>query len=349
MKDYAILVGIGSYPEDAELDPLKGPHNDLKRIQEWLVLGKEAGGGGLQPDDIITLTDNCDYELNANYDDIINAILSVKRAVVARTPDAANKPRPLAGRLYLYFAGHGIFPPAVQPADRMEAGFLPEDWRPDLAGKYIPVYQLSLMLNQEGYFEEIVVVSDACRSKLLQQISPQNLAITHDPDPLGGESRLLLCFAAKHEEYAKEQEIDGRFLGVFSKSLYDALVGAPRNQDGNVTYVELRQFIISRMATLLGPNDFQNPRIEVFAMGDQISLASGQLPSLTMSFKFTNGGYDDDIVLRDGDYNELVRFPAGSVDAQTIVHPAGQYTLEGPGDTVRDIYNYELEGLEVEL
>lgn len=347
--DFALLVGIGTYPEASELDPLKGPHNDLKRIRDWLTLPRTKGGGGVDPEDILMLTESDANGNDASKGSVYKAIWSIKAEAEKRAKEAGNPQRPWARRLYLYFAGHGVFPRPVTFMDRLEAAFLPEDWQPLWAGGYIPIYQLSLFLNQAHYFEEIVVISDACRNKLRKEVSPQNLDMPHDPDPLGGESRLLMCYAARHQEYAKEKEIGGKFLGVFSKSMSDALIGAARNGAGELTYKELRDFVDARMPVFLNENDFQHPRFEVLAMGEQIALATGDVAELEMRLKVGNGGYAEDIVLRDGDYNELARIPAGSTDAQTVKQPAGLYLLEGPGDRVRDIHNYELEGVEIEV
>lgn len=347
MMDYAILIGIGTYPDTAQLDPLKGPHNDLNRIEKWLIKPKAEGGGGLDENNILCLTEEGTQGQNASYGDIENAVTTVIASLSSH--NSGGQIRPWGGRLYLYFAGHGMFPPPIDPFARLEAGFLPEDWRPALAGKYIPVFQLALFLMQARYFEEIVVVSDACRSAMMQKISPQSLNFTHDPDPTGNESKLLLCYAARHNEFAVEREFDGKFMGVFSKALSEALVAAPRNANGQLTYLELKNFIESRMSNLRRPHDYQHPRFEVLAMGEQISLAEGPLPELEIRIKFSNGGYGDDIVLLDQEFNELARIPAGATAPVSISKTAGEYYLEGPPEVEREILNYELEGVDIVL
>jgi len=346
MQDFAILVGIKTYPKAAKLTPLKGPHHDLDRIEKWLLTSKSAGGAGLDSKCILRLTETANTNGNAQLSDIKTAVLAVKELAKAQRPGES---RPWARRLYLYFAGHGVFPPQADHFNWFETAFLAEDWQPDLAGQYIPVFELSLFLMQAGYFEEIVVITDACRSKMLATVPKQSISFTLDPNPEGKVSRLLVCYAASPNEFAAEHNFDGTDNGVFTKALSEALVAAPRNASGQLTRAELKDFVSKRVPKLLEKYEQQNPRFEVVAEGERIILAEGRPAELDIRITFANGAYNSDIIMRDAHFAEAARIPAGTTAAFSTSQPPGEYLLEIPGADDREVLNYELEGIDIEL
>lgn len=266
MKHYALLVGINEYPAESGLAALKGAVEDIRLFEDWLAT-KPVGGVAVVTRRVTVPPDN----ERASYVPIYDAIEELRED--AR--QAAGS-RPFAARLYLYFAGHGLFPRhAGTPGQTLtEAGFFPRDFRSHRA-TYLPLANIVQELASENYFEEIILFADACRDEPLQRIRPAANMLNIDEDETLTRSRIVLARAARPLERAYEDVFapSPSHRGVFSKAVMDGLVYAPRNSEGRLTVAGLKDYVAPRMAELRKGKKQQTPEVSFLSEVDSLVLS----------------------------------------------------------------------------
>ena len=110
-NDYAIVVGINSYPglvgEDGQPKSLDGPVNDALGIKEWLL---DPDGGGLEQANVICLCTPKVLPAGAPTSPAGHEIKAAFKWVVDRVKQARKEREADARRLYVYMSGHGFSP-----------------------------------------------------------------------------------------------------------------------------------------------------------------------------------------------------------------------------------------------
>jgi hypothetical protein len=255
-RDFAIVVGIGEYPE---LAPLGGPEHDARAFEAWLL---DKKGGAVPPEQIARiLSSNYGPPFAASADDAEPTQLRIQGAVnklraIARRNDDAGEGRVVGDRLYLYFAGHGF-----APRDDQTAILTANARREDAGNHWLGQYTAD-WFRKAGYFEEIFLFMDCCR----ETYSVPSLYMPISPEPAQDEveRRWFQGMGTKLSRLSREKPIDGTVRGVFTTALLRGLDGAaavPGDPQGKITVGSLSDYLYNGMKTLLTPEERADPEI----------------------------------------------------------------------------------------
>ncbi len=263
--DWAIVVGIQSYPE---MPPLEGPDNDALDFYNWLI---DEKGGAVPPKRaqlIITPRDKIPFK---NPEKAVPTYMQIEKAAYKLVKRAGTNPlkdghKYVGRRLYMYFAGHGFAPREEQTAlimanankTRIGAGY---HWLGQRTAEWF---------FRAGYFDEIVLLMDCCRSILpVPELSwPWSDDTAHD---FQERVKRFYAFATGWSLEARgERDKDGKVHGIFTQALLDGLrkYGNAPNSDV-VTTDSLSAYIRSRIPGLQ-PSDFRVDSFEVGKVSEHI-------------------------------------------------------------------------------
>jgi hypothetical protein len=207
---YAIVVGIDRYPA---LTDLRGACNDADAFHRWL--SAPEGGAvpaaqtrlhlGREAVDARTAAPK-KWEIDADLGDLVEAVR-------ARPPTAGRS------RLYLYFAGHGI------AAGGGSAAWLMADAKHNMfTNLALGPYQA--WLDRCRDFDEVVIVSDCCRS-IMTKVPEAPQPYTPCDEPARNEQRVFLVHAADVGHRAFEIRTAGEDArGHLTRALLEGLGGA---------------------------------------------------------------------------------------------------------------------------
>lgn len=158
LNHHALVIGIQNY---REFQPLSAPNRDATRFCRWLTDIAKVPRENIQP----VLGEANGTPTN---NDIINALDNLGLRLRQWK----------GGRLYIYFAGHGIGPKVN------EVALLPADAR--IGALHHQVYGTAEIIDhlfKTRYFDEIVMFLDCCREA--QEVTP--LSLPYRPlDPVAG-------------------------------------------------------------------------------------------------------------------------------------------------------------------
>lgn len=243
--DHALVVGIRRYRDgDKEgnwVPNLKGPDNDALAIAEWLGLPE---GGGLPADNIrvVRSADAPDPFPDggaAPQQHAIEAALSD----IAFLPGTAYKEggKNYAGRrLYIYVSGHG-FAKNVDEAALITAEAVKQRPLNVLITSWLDWYY------RAAHFKEYVLWVDTCLSNApTPYLKACDLNASTGADIELG--RRFFAYSAGFNKQAVENEIDGRWHGVFTYALLQGLRGAAA---GGVTSESLRDYLRNNMKSFM--------------------------------------------------------------------------------------------------
>ena len=268
---YAVLVGVGQYPNFDESLQLKGPSNDIRLARNYLL-----HVAGFQEDHIVWLSDNA-------------PTLPTRASILAALKNLEGKVRK-GDFVLLHFSGHGSRQPAKSEAteelDGYDEIFLPADakgWN-----KGIGSVENAIIDDEIGVFissyrrqgADVWVLFDSCHSGTMtrgvgddsvrtRKIPPTALGISERP--AGGvvtrstgpqapafldgssdaERGMLIAFSAAHtSEEAPEMPLPKRSegseqRGLLSYSVYTGLAHYP-----GVSYRQLAQLVTDQYASL---------------------------------------------------------------------------------------------------
>lgn len=257
--DYAIVVGIDKYPLLKSLD---GAVYDAERFVDWL---KSSKGGNLQDDRVTTILSR-DYDAPLDPMDtrpITNDIYRVYRSLNTEAKARADKTKPIARRLYLFFSGHGF-----GPDDFEEACLFMANASTDALGEHIPGVQLANFFVRSGHFSEVVLLMDCCRERMLS--APFRGIPMVDPSPGAGLGTLsFFGLAAPWGLVAREKPLppDDHPKGVFTTALLEGLGGLAVNAAGQITDKSLTGHVFAAMKRMLG-DAYVDPKLRCDARGD---------------------------------------------------------------------------------
>lgn len=250
-KDYAVIIGIKTYPDFDKDGPLEGPENDAIAFRDWVI----SPTGGNVPDDEehVALIISSKYTPPAKTpDDARPMIVDVQGAferLQNKAEDNASKGKGLqvGRRLYIYMAGHGFAPRDDQTAllmanakrDRTGAIY-------HILGQYTADW-----FYKAKYFEEIILLMDCCRE--LYPVMGLNMSFSQSIAP-GAVNKVKRFYghATKWSRLSREKNINGVRRGIFTATLMKALEGgAVDPETGELTAQSLSDYLYTNMEGLL--------------------------------------------------------------------------------------------------
>ena len=255
-ETYAVVVGISDYQDD-DIPDLEYADQDALAFAGFL---QSPGGGSLDKDHLKVMLNE-----EATLGNFVSALSWLVE--VAQEDD----------RVMIYFSGHGDVENTIN-----QPGFLLCWDAPSkvyMAGGtlglfYFQSYVSTLSLQNKA---KVIVIADACRSGKLSGSAVDGSQITNANllNQFANESKILSC---QPSEYSIEGEQWGGGRGAFSYHMVNGLYGlADRNQDGEITLMELRLYLEDHVTVEVEPYN-QLPVTsgdgrEVLAYVDQETLA----------------------------------------------------------------------------
>jgi hypothetical protein len=238
VTDYALVVGIGHYPQltaDGVVSDLDGPDNDAQAVYDWLV---EPAGGGLSRDDV-TLIRSAEFRAGADPDDPQPATHRIE-AALRRIEQATRKDS--GGRLYLYFSGHGFSP-------ELEEGALFTAEASLMSPSYVYAHSWLRWFRKARRFREAVLWMDCCMN--YQQSIPVSEVLLRTTLGTGVPGPVFIGLAAQTRSALETRMPDGQVHGVFTWTLLRGLRGGAADERGRVTGDSLKTFLYAAMPEFL--------------------------------------------------------------------------------------------------
>jgi hypothetical protein len=254
LADRALVVGINCYPG---ISMLSGAENDAQAFHDWVV---HPAGGAVNPAKALLILSS-KFGPPANVDDAQPAKERVERFFTdvdnaAEANNAEGVGLKAGKRLWLFFSGHG-FAPSLDRSGVLMANATTNR-----------VHNIAAMLwadrlYEGGWFDEIVLFQDACRSRIADaDLMPPFLRKRQAPN---GQTRLrFYAFSAKDKRLSKELPFpppNGEVHGAFTFTLLQALRLARDPVTGAVTTAQLKAYLQDNMRKLLPESDLQDDDI----------------------------------------------------------------------------------------
>lgn len=257
-KDYAVIVGIQTYPAFDPDGPLEGPENDARAFYEWV----KSPAGGNVPDnkEHISLFVSSDYgppfatleDAKPMAQDIQKAFERLQNKADAN--DAKGDGLQVGRRLYLYMAGHGFAPRDDQTALLMANA---------ARNRTGPMYHILGQYTADWffkakYFEEVILLMDCCREA--QTIQGLNMSFAELVSPGAVDKvKRFYGYGTKWSRLSREKTINGVRRGIFTATLIKALEGGAADPDtGEITARSLSDYLYTNMEKLLDDADMKN-------------------------------------------------------------------------------------------
>lgn len=337
-EDHAIIVGLTRYPE---LNPLEGAELDAIDFHQWVT---DAGGGGVAP---------------ANARRILSSEYPVPPDASPSTPteDAiegafeklwkrGQKQGRFGGRLYVFFAGHGLCPtengiPRTDEAALLTANAAEGRFH-HVAGRVYADY-----FKAAAFFDEVVLFMDCCRehrTRLPLSKPPWEAIVASTPS--------LSCYAFSTDWNRASREAawkNGKVRGLFSLALMNSLRGgAPREADGSimstsledVVYTEMRKISAERVAAgssadVTTPTYDQDPIW--FQMRQQPLRFQCRAPRSQIVVRLAGAYVGQQVTLKDGALKLLAPASLSDTEWRWSIPSSGLYQISLPDGTTRTL------------
>lgn len=230
VEDWALVVGITSYPDFPGLNPLKGAEADAMDFYSWVT----AEDGGDIPDKQAKLLVTSQFIPHGNGPAPSKVMLDEWLQNLLRHNGGGRAGR----RLYLFYSGHGFAPDTDQVAcltaeatELFISHIHGDGWATDF-------YNL-------GKFDEVVLFADCCRTTITQ--APlMGTGVSKIFNKSGIRQRKRFYGLAAPVTQAAMQTLDknSKPRGVFTLALMDGLRGkAADNSTGVVGSTNLENFL----------------------------------------------------------------------------------------------------------
>lgn len=250
-KDYAVIIGIKSYPDFDRDGPLEGPENDALAFRDWVI----SPTGGNVPDDKehVALIVSSKYQPPAAIaDDARPMIMDVQSAfekLQNKAEENAGKGKGLqvGRRLYIYMAGHGF-----APRDDQTALLMANATRERTGAVYHILGQYTAdWFFKAKYFEEIILLMDCCRE--LYPVMGLNMSFKQSIAPGAVDKvKRFYGYGTKWSRLSREKNINGVRRGIFTATVIKALEGGAVDADtGELTAQSLSDYLYTNMEKLL--------------------------------------------------------------------------------------------------
>ncbi len=256
--DWAIVVGIKNYA-DPDLAGLEGPEIDAKEFYDWVV----SDNGGDVPPGQAKLILSADYhppftspatamptqeKIKAAFDHLLS---------IADENEKKWFGREIGNRLYLFFSGHGFAP---DQQDELVAlltanASIAEAQLTHVIGSY-----MADTFWRGKLFKEILLFMDCCRTVMecAQLYKPYKNERATDYEKV----RRFYAYGARVAKESREWQMsDGKFHGVFTTTLLDALTdsGYDPENPSVITAESLRDRLYSGFKHFMSAPDRARP------------------------------------------------------------------------------------------
>jgi uncharacterized caspase-like protein len=302
-EDYAIVIGINSY--FPPIRKLRASEEDAGNFALWLI---RDTGGGLNPKNIKTIVSVCSSDPCT-----VNNARPIRDEIDLALADfGVGKTDRVGRRLYFYFAGHGASPGFSQLALVM-ANAGPPLWF------NLTINSLRDYLHNAAPFDELVFILDCCRD--IQDMVPAGKTMFEaaNVSERSPDVRELLIYASQYGSKAFEPVLpqSGEARGLLTQAIREGLENKlAHDSTGAITAASLADYLKKRVPELAtDANLDQEPQIPepdsriVFYAPDPTLLST-----VTVEVRAAPG-LPGDIVLTDGDDEELARRTAAEVAA----------------------------------
>lgn len=256
MTNYAIVIGINDYnpPENRGLASLNGAIADAESVYDWIIRKGDVDSKNCH---LITSDRDPLNPIKNDVDEVIGKIVA----------DIMDNQSRKAGRLYFYFAGHGI---GVEQDLEQNALCMANwsDFTADSSSISSGSYKQKFL--SEGLFTEIVIWLDCCRnikSYLRPGASPgiiPRLGAINNP-------KWFLAFATHYQNQAFETTgTNGEPRGIFTKVLLEGLNGTASPGTSTITGLDLSDHLYFNVGPEAQKAGFlQEPEVSTNALGKQ--------------------------------------------------------------------------------
>lgn len=253
LADRALIVGINRYPG---IENLQGPENDANDFYDWVT---SAAGGGVDPANAKRLRSS-DFPPVAPRDErpaqeqVNDFFTDIDEAADRNNNEGLGSGLRAGRRLWMFFSGHGFAPSLETSGVLMANATLKRIFN-------IAAARWADQIFQGGWFDEVVLFQDACRSR----IAAANLTepFFRPRNATRPDSKRFYAFSSRDQKLSKELPCpDGKVRGVFAATLLDGLRGAAREPVTKaITARSLRTYLQDNMKNRLSDADRANPDI----------------------------------------------------------------------------------------
>jgi hypothetical protein len=253
---YAIVVGIKTYP-DSWLGNVCGAERDAKEFCEWLL---DSEGGDLKKENVDLLCTSDFYPHSSPQSvkqahPIPDEIYDLFRRHISRAGEVES----IGKRLYIFVAGHGF----ADPQNMSSVGLYTADAE-KLYPCHIAVTYVAEWFARQALFDEIILIMDCCRSHHLQyKVSEPYL-----PELQGSRNaskvRIFRAFAVGWGQTARAKKFDdGKYHGIFTEALINALRNANPNDKGEVSGEIVKNYVHNTIHEIAEEVEVAPPDIDV--------------------------------------------------------------------------------------
>lgn len=339
-RDYAVVVGIKTYPAFDKDGPLEGPENDARAVYDWLI---SATGGNL-PKEQVALIVSSDYAPPAaGPNDARPMINDVHRAFEdlqdKAEQNAKNKKGLQVGRrLYIYMAGHGFAPRDDQTAllmanatsDRTGAIY-------HVLGQYTANW-----FYKAKYFEEVILLMDCCRENQKDMGLNMSFKDINAPGAVNKVKRFY-GYGTKWSRLSREKDIDGIRRGVFTAALIKGLAGgAVDPSSGELTARSLSDYLYTVMEKV---DETEGPEIDFYPKnGKGFVLMKMPVPEFKVTLHVPTASVGKAAQIIDGGTLEEVKAIAAVTEPWVVELKRGKYLAMIPAEGLRRVIVVEGTG-----
>jgi hypothetical protein len=270
--DWAIVVGVSRYWDNVWLKPLDGPLNDVALFTQWLTTT-----AGVDPSHLISITSPTPAPEDKRWYEYPPLGTQFENAFTELVTDGNGSYRFSPGRLYLYFAGHGFCLRRDIPT--RTALYTANSRKP--VGHNICGTEYALCAQANGFFAEVVLVMDCCRSAELNgSIEPCLIGAV----PGGRPGKLLSVYAGEKGFSTPERSIperDNKVHGLLTHAIMKVLEEGETDQLTGMSHERFKDELMNVWTDLWGGEPPDMPVVIPPERGDaRIVLPSASQPVL---------------------------------------------------------------------
>jgi len=278
--DYAILVGIGKYADTSTFPELHGPENDVALMKDWLT---SAAGGNVSPNNITTILSPQSIAPGTDPDSVPPVTEDFKKAFKTLVRDKDGRFISRAGRLYLYFSGHGFSEKkSLTPQATLYAANATREFPENIFGSFY-----ALMARDKALFSEVVLIMDCCRDAEVNR-PPDIPPVNEAGNSAAGDVKLFCIYAASKGGKAQERPIaerDNKVHGLLTHALLKAFAEARPDAGACITGAALKRHLLETWTALCGSTSAPAPEI-VLPTGTDMQFRS-QNQGVQQNFEFS--------------------------------------------------------------
>ncbi len=321
-QHHAIVIGINDYP-GIGLEPLKGPVNDAREFQAWLL---DPKGGNLPAANIRQIL-SADFPVQASCP-TPNQVEALFEPFIANYYDGKKE----GERLYIFAAGHGFGDPSDMSRTALYAANAKQ-----LFPWHVAVTDYVEWLRRHAVFDELVLIMDCCRTvNVPYQIrEPQYAASAGNFN--SDQVKYFYAFAVGRGKAARERRFaDGVNAGIFTRTVLDGLRNA-RPIQGAVTGQALKNHIHNSITSFAGNSEAEPPEIRLDSSRDITFFKRKTAGAAAVRVSLQPYSGAERLVLFDGNFKEIKQETAGA-SAVTLDLEPGLYKIAVGGTSRQRIF-----------